>query len=82
MHTLAENETWNLVDVPKGVKLVRCRWVYKGKYNADGSINKYKARLLAMGYAQMHRIDYDETFAPVMKMTTVHVLPAVTAAKG
>ena len=66
MHALAENETWDLVDAPKGVKPIGCRWVYKVKYNTDGSVNRYKARLVAKGYAQKHGIDYDETFAPVV----------------
>ena len=45
--------------------------MYKVKYNTDGSVNRYKARFIAKGYAQKHGVDYDETFAPVAKMTTV-----------
>ena len=82
MNTLAENETWDLVDAPKGVNPIGCRWVYKIKYNTDDSVNRYKTRFVSKGYAQQHGIDYDETFAPVVKMTTVCVLLAVTAAKG
>ena len=44
MRALAENDTWDLVDAPKVVKPIRCRWVYKVKYNTDGSVNQYKAQ--------------------------------------
>ena len=56
--------------------------MYKVKYNTDGSVNRYKARLVAKGYVQKHDINYDETFAPVAKMTIIHVLIVVATAKG
>lgn len=48
---LIKNGTWTLVDPPAGVKPIRWKWVYTVKYKADGSLDKYKARLLAKGYA-------------------------------
>ena len=82
IHALAETETWDLVDTPNGVKSIGCRWVYKVKYNIDTSVNQNKARLVAKGYPQHHVIDYNETFATVAKMMTVHVFLAVAATKG
>jgi hypothetical protein len=48
--SLLENQTWDLVPLPSGRKLVRCRWVYKTKSTADGEISIYKARLVAKGF--------------------------------
>ena len=63
-------------------KAIGCRWIYKVKHNVDGSVNRLKARLIAKGYAQTHDIDYEETFAPVAKMTTVRTVIVVAATKG
>ena len=68
--------------LPKEKKTIGYKWVYKVKHNSDGSISKYKARLVAKGHAHTHGIDYEETFALVAKMATVHSVIAVAATKG
>ena len=81
-NSLLENQTWNLVPLPSGRKLVRCRWVYRTKRAKDGQINRYKARIVAKGFQQVHGIDYDETFAPVVKMDSIRLALAIAATKG
>ena len=56
--------------------------MYKVKYNIGRSINRYKDQLVAKGYVQTHNIDYDETFASITKMMTIHVLLAIAATMG
>ena len=77
--SLIENKTWELVSLPKDRKSIDCKCIYKIKYNADGSVERYKARLVALGYLQKEGIDYTETFAPVAKMTSIHTLLALVA---
>eukprot|EP00253_Pinus_taeda_P028579 PITA_28579 len=72
--SLLTNDTWDLVPLPKGRKLVRCKWVYKTMYGPNGKVNKHKARLVAKGFSQVEGIDYIETFSPVSKMNSIRLV--------
>ena len=70
-----------LVVTPKGANIVSCKLVFKIKRLPDGRIERYKARLVARGFSQQHGVDYDETFAAVVRMETLRILLAITAAE-
>jgi hypothetical protein len=65
IRSMSSNRVWDLETIPKGAKTVGCKWVYKIKYDSQGNIDKFKARLVTKGYTQRERIDYNETFSPV-----------------
>ena len=77
--SLLANDTWDLVHLPKGQKLVRCKWVYRTKYGLDGKVDKHKARLVAKGFSQVEGIDYTETFSPVAKMNSIRLVLSLAA---
>ena len=69
-----DNNTWKLVDCPQNVKPIGCKWVYHIKYKKNGEIDKYKARLVAKCFAQQEGIDYEETFSPTAKWSTIRLV--------
>lgn len=80
--SLMKNHTWDLVPTPPGVKIVGSRWVMTVKFGADGTIKRYKARFVVQGFSQTEGIDYFETFAPVVSLTTVRMVLAMAAVQG
>ena len=65
MKSMQGNDIWNLVELPKGVKPIGCKWIFKTKRDSKGNVERYKAHLVAKGFTQKEGIDYKETFSPV-----------------
>ncbi|KAL4380068.1 hypothetical protein GQ457_02G020870 [Hibiscus cannabinus] len=79
MNSMKNNEVWDLVSFPNGVKAIGCKWVFKTKNNSKGNIERYKARLAAKGFTQREGIDYTETFSPVSKKDCMCIVLALVA---
>lgn len=77
--SLLENGTWELIDPPADRKPIDNKWVFKKKRDSNGVVARYKARLVVKGYAQKHGIDYEETYAPVVRHTSIRFLLAIAA---
>ena len=69
--SIMKNDVWNVVPKLEGKSVVTSKWIYKIKHAVDVSIEKYKARFMARGFSQKEGIDYEETFAPVAKYTSI-----------
>ncbi|KAJ4769831.1 polyprotein [Rhynchospora pubera] len=79
MNAIVKNDTWELATLPKDHKPISVKWVYKKKLNAQGEVERYKARLVAKAYKQKAGIDYEEVFAPVARMETIRLLISLAA---
>jgi hypothetical protein len=77
--SLIQNQTWRITFLPVGRKPITSKWIFKVKHNVDGSINKYKAQLVAKGFTQVAGLDYIETFFPVLKLASIQLLLALAA---
>jgi hypothetical protein len=79
---LERTGTWDLVPCPPRARPITCKWVYNVKTRSDGSLERYKAHLVAHGFQQEHGRDYDETFAPVAHLITLRTLLVVASVRG
>lgn len=82
MNSIEENNTWELVELPEGSKVIGVKWVFKTKLNEKGAVDKHKARLVAKGFHQTHGVDFYEVFAPVARWDTIRLLLSVAAKRG
>ena len=73
--------TWDLVDLPSEKTSIGCKWVYKIKTRSDGTVDRYKARPIARGFTQEYGIDYEETFAPMARLSSIMTLIVVSATR-
>ena len=82
LDALIANHAWDVVQCPAGTKPIGCKWAYTGKLKSNGFLDQYKAHLVALVIRQEYGINYEETFAPVAKMTTVKTIIAVAASQA
>jgi hypothetical protein len=77
--SIIKNDVWEIVPRPKNKDVVSSKWLYKIKHVVDGSIEKYKASFVARGFSQKEGIDYEETFAPIVRYTSIRTIIALAA---
>ena len=77
--SILEKEVLEPAILPIGKNLLKTKWVYKLKHGADGELKTYKVRLVACGYAQVFGVDFDETYSPVSRLTSLRVVFAIAA---
>ena len=75
-------QIWCYTSLPNNQKAIGYKWVFKVKYNLDGSIERYKARFVAPKYSQIHGIDYIETFSPTIRYKSLKIFLAITVMLG
>ena len=79
LDSIISNHTWELVELPPKVKPISCKWIFKRKLKPDGTIDKYKACLVAKSYKQKHNVDYFDTYSQVTRIASIRILFAIAS---
>lgn len=82
LEALEANNTWLLTSLPAGKKAIGSKWVYRVKYKQDGTVDRFKAHLVAKGYTEVVGLDYFDSFSSVAKVVTVRIFLALATSKG
>jgi hypothetical protein len=77
-----KNDVWDIVLRAEGKYVVTSKWIYKIKHVVDGSVDKYKVIFVARGFSQVEGIDYEDTFSPVARYTSIHTIIALVSSMG
>jgi len=80
--SIIRNNVWDVVPRPQDKSVVSSRWLYKVKQVVDGSVEKHKARFVARGFTQVEAIDYDETYAPIARYSSIRSMLALSSQMG
>ena len=81
-HGRRDFNTWDLVPHTDASRIVQCKWIFWTKLKSNGSLDKYKARLVAKGFQQTPGVDFDETFSPVIKASTIRIVLTIAVSRG
>lgn len=81
-NALVKQNTWQRVPRPRDANIIRCHWIFRHKFHADGSLERYKARLVVNGNSQQVGVDCDETFSPVVKPATIRTVLSLAMGRG
>jgi hypothetical protein len=77
---IVQYKTWVLANLPPGKKAIPLKWIYKIKRDAKGVLEKYKARIVVRGFAQVAGLDFEETFVPVIRIESIRIIFAIATA--
>ena len=79
LNSITKNKVWELVELPEGRKPIGCKWVLKRKFKANGTLDKYKVRLVAKGYTQKPGIDFVDIYSLVAKFVSIRMIMKIVA---